>query len=195
MLALRWCDVDLDSGILSVRRSLSRTRSQGLIFTEPKTRKSIRAIPVASQVVVELRAHKERQDRHKEQLGAGYINNDLVFANDLGGPVEPRAFTRIFERLLVKADMRRIKFHDMRHGFATMMLHLNEHPTTVQALMGHATASVTLDRYTHVDNGLLKQATSKLGQLLDLDSNGPGEVQETQVKYLAKLTTIMTTMQ
>lgn len=167
LLGLKWRDIDLKKGVITVRRSLIRTR-QGLIFSEPKTEKSRRTIPIPKEVVAELKAHKARQAQERLLLGQAYQDNDLVFCSAEGRPLDPRSFTRKFERLLEKAGLPRVSFHDMRHSHATMLLLLDEHPKVVQERLGHSTIAMTLDTYSHVVPGLQEKAAAKLSSVLDL---------------------------
>ncbi|TEB08646.1 Transposase [Pelotomaculum schinkii] len=177
LLGLRWKDVDLKKGAISVRQSLIRTKSQGLTFTEPKTKKSRRTIPIPQEALTELKAHKARQNQEKLLLGGetidgvyvpNYKDNDLVFCRGDGLPMDPRGFTKAFDLILSKAGLPKVAFHDMRHGHATMLLLLGEHPKVVQERLGHSTITMTLDTYSHILPGLQEKASSKLSTVLDI---------------------------
>jgi len=150
MLALRWQDVDLENAVVSVRRTL--TRSGGKIaFGEPKTNKSRRSIRLTLQAVEALRSHLERQLRDMEILGDRYQDQGLVFATDTGGPINPSNLRqRSFMPLLKRAGLPHMRFHDLRHTCATLLLSRGVHPKFVQELLGHATIAITLDTYSHV---------------------------------------------
>lgn len=149
LLGLRWQDVDFDHQTVSVRKSLIRT-NEGLMMSEPKTKRSYRTIPITGEIASLLRQHKQEQDQKRTLAGRDYVDNDLVFCNDFGRPVEPRNFVRQFDRVLQKANLPKITFHDMRHSHATMLLVLNEHPKVVQERLGHSSIAITLDTYSHI---------------------------------------------
>jgi integrase len=99
-------------------------------------------------------------------MGEAYIDHGLVFCQANGQPIDPRNFTRHFERLLKEAGVPRIRFHDGRHTFATLMLELGEAPKTVQTMLGHTKISTTLDIYSHVSLDLEKRAAANLNAVL-----------------------------
>jgi len=150
LLALRWQDVDMENAVVSVRRTL--TRSGGKVtFGEPKTKKSRRSIRLAPQATEALRAHLERQLRDMEILGDRYRDQGLVFTTDTGAPINPSNLRqRSFALLLKRAGLPHMRFHDLRHTCATLLLSRGVHPKFVQELLGHATIAITLDTYSHV---------------------------------------------
>jgi integrase len=146
LLGLRWRDLDLDDGVLHVRQTLVRVgnhnategdRKTRLIFQEPKTEQSRRTIPIPEEVIEALKHHKARQAQERLLMGEAYLDNGLVFCQANGQLIDPRNFIRHFERLLKQAGVPRIRFHDGRHTFATLMLELGEAPKTVQTMLGH----------------------------------------------------------
>jgi len=165
LLGLRWQDVDLKAGVITVRQSLIRTRA-GLVFQEPKTERSKRNLPLPPAVVRELKAHRARQAEEKLLLGPDYEDRGLVFCLENGKPLDPRNFTRHFELLLKKAGLPHVRFHDLRHTHATQLLGLGVHAKIVQERLGHTTISTTLDTYSHAVPGLQEEAARKLDALL-----------------------------
>ena len=150
MLALRWQDVDIENAVLSVRRTLTR-RGGKIAFGEPKTKKSRRSIRLTPQAVDALRAHLERQLRDMEILGDHYQDQGLIFTTDTGAPIIPSNLRqRSFTPLLKRAGLPHMRFHDLRHTCATLLLSRGVHPKFVQELLGHATIAITLDTYSHV---------------------------------------------
>ncbi|MGB9920921.1 MAG: tyrosine-type recombinase/integrase [Moorellales bacterium] len=179
ILGLRWQDVDLEGGTISVRRALAEVKSESLpegqrpagrktalIFQEPKSEKGIRTIPVPEAVLPALRAHRARQAQERLLLGPAYQDHDLVFATADGKPIHPRNFTRSFYRLVQKAGIDRANLHALRHTFATRLLEANEHPKVVQELLGDSQISVVLDTYSHVSMDLKRRAMEKMSDLL-----------------------------
>lgn len=175
LLALRWDDVNLETGVIRVRQTLSRIQKQNgprkteLVFQEPKTKQARRSIPLPGDILKELRAHKARQAQEKLALGPAYQDNGLVFCTEDGRPLDPRNFTKRYEAILKKAGLEHVSFHNLRHTFATLLLEAGEHPKIVQELLGHTKISVTLDIYTHVADGLKEKAASKLNDMLNLN--------------------------
>jgi integrase len=99
-------------------------------------------------------------------LGQAYEDHGLVFCQPNGQPIDPKTFTRYFERLLKQAGLPHFRFHDGRHTFATLMLELGEAPKTVQTMLGHTKISTTLDIYTHVSLDMERKAAAKLNAAL-----------------------------
>lgn len=174
ILALRWQDVDLDKGTISIKRNLVRTKADGLVFTEPKTALSRRTIPLPDTVRRELRAHRARQNEEKLLLGSAYDDQGLVFATPVGGPIDPDNVGRTFDLLLKKAGIPHCRLHDLRHAFATRLLELGEHPKVVQEMLGHSTITLTLDTYSYVSPGLMERAAERLNDTLEQAMRKPG---------------------
>ncbi len=122
VLGLRWSAVDLDRGTLRVQTSLRRVGDK-LVFSSPKTRRSRRAIPLPRAVVKVLRDHKERQAVEQAEAEV-WADLDLVFTTSIGTPIEPRNLSRHFELLRERAGVRRVRFHDLRHGCASLLFDL-----------------------------------------------------------------------
>ena len=148
LLGLKWSDIDLDARRLRVSRQLQRGEG-GVIFTEPKAA-SRRTVDLPASTVEALKRHRKRQVEETLKAGGAYLDNDLLFAGDLGGPIGPEKVTqRAFKPLLKRAGLPEIRFHDLRHTFATLLLTRGVHPTYVQRALGHASVKITLDRYSH----------------------------------------------
>lgn len=165
LLALRWRDIDLNEGAVKICQGLVRTKG-GLKFHEPKTRFSKRTIGIGPAVIQVLKTHKKQQSEHRLSVGHAYQDNDLVFCNELGSPLDPRAITRHFERLLERAGLEKINFHGLRHTFATLSLQEGTDPRTTQEALGHHKVAFTLDVYSGVTAKMKQEATSRIGNLL-----------------------------
>lgn len=148
-----WSDLDLEdpeNATVSVGRTLTRIGGR-VALGEPKTKKSRRSIRLTPWAVGALRAHLDRQLREIEVLGDRYQDRGLVFATDTGGPINPSNLRkRSLAPLLRKARLPHIRFHDLRHTCATLLLTQGTHPKFVQELLGHATIAITLDTYSRV---------------------------------------------
>ena len=148
-LGLRWSDIDLDSGTLRVNRQLQRIRGGGgLQFSEPKNA-SRRTIDLPQRALEALRSHRKRQLEEK-LVASSYEESDLVFATGKGTPLDAQNIVnRHFKPLLKRAGLPNIRWHDLRHTCATLLLGRGVHPKLVQHLLGHASITMTLDRYSH----------------------------------------------
>ena len=150
LLALRWQDVDMKNGTVSVRRTLTRSGGR-YTLGEPKTKKSRRSIRLTPRAVEALESHLDRQLREMGILGDRYEDRGLLFTTSTGGLINPSNLRqRRFARLLKEARLPHIRFHDLRHTCATLLLTQGTHPKYVQELLGHATIAITLDTYSHV---------------------------------------------
>ena len=165
LLAIRWQDVDLDSATLQVKATLRRTR-EGLTFGEPKTARSRRQVQLTPTAVTALRAHRARQI--EERLRCPYWQDaELVFATEAGTPVERQnMMMRSFFPLLERAGLPRIRFHDLRHTAATLLLGQNVNVKVVSEMLGHSQIAITLDLYSHVTPGMQRQAVDALEAVL-----------------------------
>lgn len=151
LLGLKWTDIDLDSGRLSVRRSLKVT-PEGLGFGPPKNKASRRSVPLNNTAIAALRAHKLRQN--KERLAqARWQHHDLVFPNRLGKPMDHNnLYYREYKPLLEEARLQDLgfTFHSLRHTFASALCNGREHPKVIQSLLGHSSITQTMDTYSHL---------------------------------------------
>jgi integrase len=165
ILGLKWSDVDLDAGTLQVRRTLSEALA-GHLFEPPKNGKG-RNVKLTARAVEALRNHLTRQIEEIESLGDRYRDQGLVFPSQVGTPMNAQNLTaRSFKPLLKRAKLPNIRFHDLRHTFATLMLQNGEHPKVVQEMLGHATIAITMDTYSHVLPNMQRDAVDRLGVLL-----------------------------
>ncbi|NLS45719.1 MAG: tyrosine-type recombinase/integrase [Firmicutes bacterium] len=167
ILGLRWQDIDFKEETLTVKYGLVRVGGKGLVLQEPKTRLSNRTIGLSPTVIRVLKEHRKEQNEAKLSLGRAYNKDlDLVFPNEIGEPTCPRAFTRVFERLLKRAGIRKACFHDLRHTFATMALEQGVNVKTVQEALGHHSAAFTMDVYASTTDKMKREAAEKVGGLL-----------------------------
>jgi integrase len=141
LLALRWDDVDLDAGVLRVRGT--------------KTARSRRTVKLSETALDALRSHLGRQLEEIDRVGSMWRENGLVFATEIGTPLNRHNLVnRSFRPLLLRVGLPYIRFHDLRHTCATILLSKGVHAKFVQELLGHATIAITLDTYSHVLPGM-----------------------------------------
>jgi integrase len=175
LLGLRWEDLDLDRGTAAVRRTLQRTSMGGLTTLPTKTRASERRIALPTRCLHSLKHHHEQQQCEREAAGMAWQHNGHVFATAQGGPIDPTNLTRAFTTLLRKAGLRRIRFHDLRHSTATLLLEQGVELVVIKELLGHAHIGVTATVYAHVRLRLQRQAIDGLGTALDDPTNAKAE--------------------
>ena len=164
LLGLHWRDVDLKRGKLAVTQSLQATKD-GLEFRQPKTKKSRRSIPLTVTAAAALRQHKKAQQEHRIANADRYADQDLVFAREFGEPWNPRTFSSSWTRLRDSMGLT-IRFHDLRHTHATLLLRQGVHVKVVSERLGHSTVGITLDTYSHVLPDMQEEATEKLEAML-----------------------------
>lgn len=174
LLGLKWEDVDLDRGSLHVQRTAQRLPGQGVTYRPPKSHRSCRPVSLSPEVVDLLREHRRAQVEHRLRVGPAYAGMGLVFASPLGRPMDPGNLRRGFARLVEKAALAPVRFHDLRHTAATLMLTAGVHPKVVSERLGHATVSLTLDTYSHVLPDLQREAAKALDGLLGPALRQPG---------------------
>jgi integrase len=174
LLALRWSDVDLDrrtvavtAGLVRVYKPRSAAREEGearshLELTEPKTARSRRRVELTAVAVEALR--RRRAAWLEERVAAANVwqDRDLVFCSPTGGYLHAARLSKQFADVLRRADLPRIRFHDLRHTAATLMLGQGVHPKVASEMLGHATVSVTLDLYSHVTETMQRGAAEAL---------------------------------
>ena len=166
LLGLRWDDVDLQRGTLRVGRALVREGGRHLLG-ETKTRRGRRQVNLTPRTVAALKAHRKRQLERKVKLASLYKDHGLIFPSETGTPVNPENLVkRSFKPLLKKAGLPEIRFHDLRHTCATLLLGRGVHPKIVQELLGHATIAMTLDNYSHYLPSMGDQASGAMGDAL-----------------------------
>ena len=149
LLGLRWEDVDLQNGTLQVRRALTTTKD-GPKFTAPKTPKSRRSITLTAGAVDAPQWHHNRQYKESAELEGLWQDYGLVFATRMGTPINRKRLHDCFKALLKSAKLPNIRFHDLRHTCATLLLSQNVNPKIVFEMLGHATIAITLDTYSHL---------------------------------------------
>ncbi|MFK4209755.1 tyrosine-type recombinase/integrase [Streptomyces sp. NPDC030920] len=166
LLGLRWEDLDLDAGTAAIRRTLQRTSAGGLTTLPTKTRASERRIALPASCAESLQLHHEQQQRESEAAGSAWQHKGHVFTTVQGGPIDPTNLTRAFTTLLRKAGLRRIRFHDLRHSTATLLLEQGVELVVIKELLGHAHIGVTASVYAHVRLRLQRDAIDLLGYAL-----------------------------
>src|SRR4051794_21965881 len=149
-LGLRWSDVDLGNGTLTVRRGLHRVAQQGLGYEEPQADRRRRTPALPRPLVAALRAHCAAQLEERVAAGSLWQDDDLVFAQANGRPIERKSDWHAWKRHLAEAGVRDVRLHDGRHTAATLLLSEGVHPRVVMEVLRHAQMRTTTDTYSHV---------------------------------------------
>ena len=153
LLGLKWTDIDWQNGIIKVRRQVARVDGQ-IVEAPLKTKNSYRAVTISQQAIEVLKQQKAK------------TNDEYVFPSPNGGPISPDSVNNMLKRVLARAGIPKVRFHDLRHTFATIALQNGVDIKTVSGMLGHFSAGFTLDTYTHVTTAAQKEAADTLGNVL-----------------------------
>ena len=174
VLGLRWADLDLKAGHLSVKQTI--TASNYVVIVGPtKTARSRRRIELDPVTVEALKRHRKAQAAERLAAGSEWLSEDRVFCEPNGAPLHPDRFTRQFRRAVSKVDVSPIRGpHDLRHTWATLALKAGVHPKVVSDRLGHSTISITLDIYSHVTPTLDAEAANAVASAIFEHAESPG---------------------
>ena len=165
LLGLRWRDVDLDFLSISVSQVLYKRR--GICqFKEPKTAHSRRRVAMTPKLALFLREYRAERERLYRKLGKELTLDSLVFAYPDGRPLDPSVLSHEFARLAKQAGLERVRFHDLRHTFASLMLMRGAKPKVISEALGHASVGFTMDVYSHIIEGMQADAMALLDEVL-----------------------------
>ena len=155
LLGLKWGDIDWKNGVIKVKRQIARV--DGKVIEAPlKTKNSYRTVTISPQAVEVL-----KQQRAKTK-------DEFVFPSPNGGPISPDSVNNMLKRVLARAGISKVRFHDLRHTFATVALQNGVDIKTVSGMLGHFSAGFTLDTYAHVTTAAQKEAAQTIGNVLSL---------------------------
>jgi integrase len=170
LLGLPWEDIDLEGDTLRVRRTLQPAgfpKGAPARLTPPKTKKSVRTVRLPRRAVEALLSHAELQEAERAASSGSWRDRGFVFPNTSGGPTDyTNLVPRHFKPLLKRAGLPNIRFHDLRHTCATLLLAKGVHPKIVSEMLGHSSVSITLDNYSHVIPGLGDAAAGAMDEVL-----------------------------
>ncbi|WBL16339.1 site-specific integrase [Sutcliffiella sp. NC1] len=166
LLGLRWKDIDLDNQLLRVNQVLAHNGKD--IISEAKTEKSNRTVELGESTISVLKAHRKQLLQEKLLQGKGYQDNDLVFCTPLGTPLNSSNIrSRNFNGLIKQAGLKKIRFHDLRHTCATLLLSEGVNVKIISEMLGHSNIKITLDTYSHVLPTMQKEAVNKLENMIN----------------------------
>jgi integrase len=137
-----------------------------VVFGEPKTAKGWRTVPLPPQTVAALREHRRHQLAERLAVGPNYADHDLVFAEPSGSPIHSDKFRKRFEVRIGRSGLPPIRFHDLRHTYATLALQAGIHAEVVSGILGHANIGITLDTYSHAIPAMQESAAATVARLV-----------------------------
>jgi len=165
LLALRWRDIDLDMLSISVSRVLYKRRGV-CQFKEPKTTHSRRRVAMTPKLALFLREYRAEREELYRQFGKSLSLDDLVFASAEGQPIDPSVLSHAFGRVTARAGLKGVRFHDLRHTFASLMLLRGAKPKVISEALGHSSVAFTMDTYSHIIDGMQEDAMALLDGVL-----------------------------
>jgi len=171
LLGLRWRDIDLEMMSISVSQVLYK-RHGVCTFKEPKTAHSRRRVAMTPKLALYLRDYKAERESQAWQLGKPPALDDLVFSSIEGKPIDPSVLSHDFGRMVKRASLKGVRFHDLRHTFASLMLLRGAKPKVISEALGHASVGFTMDVYSHIIEGMQKDAMALLDEVLPPGKNG-----------------------
>ena len=169
LIGLSWDCIDFERGTIHLYRQLKRTREKGgeYVFTSLKN-KQARTFGVAPNVLDVLRKIKVKQAEWKLKAGTSWNNKDnLVFTDSLGSHIATHTVWRQFKKKAEEIGIPEMRFHDLRHGYATLALQNGVDVKTVSNNLGHATTAFTMDRYGHVTETMMKDSADKMQRFIE----------------------------
>ena len=171
LLGLRWRDIDLDMLSISVSQTLYKRRGV-CQFKEPKTAHSRRRVAMTPKLALFLREYRAEKESMYWQLGKPLTLDDLVFSSVEGKPLDPSMLSHEFARIANQAGLENVRFHDLRHTFASLMLLRGAKPKVISEALGHASVAFTMDIYSHIIEGMQEDAMALLDEVLPAGKYG-----------------------
>lgn len=165
LLGLRWRDIDLDMCSISVSQVLYKRK--GICeFKEPKTEHSRRRVATTPKLALFLRGYREERERLYHELGKPLTLDGLVFTGVEGKPIDPGVLSHNFARIVKRAGLEGVRFHDLRHTFVSLMLLRGAKPKVISEALGHSSVAFTMDVYSHIISGMQEDAMALLDEAL-----------------------------
>lgn len=165
-LALKWSNIDLDAGTLTVAATIRRRTGHGLVETSPKTARSRRTLPLPRTCIDSLRAHRTAQLQDRLAVGSAWVDGDYVFTSPIGTPIDPSNLNTKFRALCTRAGIGPRRFHALRHSAATLMLGQGVPLAVISDVLGHASYAITADVYARVGDELKSEAAAAMDAVL-----------------------------
>ncbi len=154
LLGLKWEDIDFQHGDLRVKRQIARINGE-VVEAPLKTKNAYRTLPLSQDMICVLQAQKKKSG-----------GSPWVFPSPTGGPISPDSILHMLHRVLKRAGLPQVRFHDLRHTFATLALQNGVDIKTVSGMLGHFSAGFTLDTYAHVTTSAKREAADTMSSVL-----------------------------
>ncbi|MGA2143882.1 MAG: tyrosine-type recombinase/integrase [Bryobacteraceae bacterium] len=165
ILGLRWTDIDFATATLAVQQSLQRVGGK-LSVVDTKTDRSRRSVRLPQVTLAALVRHQGRQEQERQLAGTRWKESSFVFTTTVGTPMDGPTVTHRFQSLLKKVALPRMRFHDLRHTCATLLLAQGVHPRIVMEILGHSQISITMNLYSHVIPAMQQEVAARLDAIL-----------------------------
>lgn len=164
VLGLLKTSIDFQAKTVTIDGSLQRIGSK-LVRSDTKTESSQRRLPLPEPLIKVLRDHLHRLEQERQDAGDNWVDTEYLFPSERGTPLEPRNLLRYFKEALVTAKLPEMRFHDLRHWCASLLIAYGVHPKTIQEILGHANITTTLNVYGHLLPNVLRDATDRMAGL------------------------------
>ncbi len=187
LLGLRWRDIDLDYLSISVSQVLYK-RGGICEFKEPKTSHSRRRVAMTPKLALFLKKYREEREMLCLELGKCLSLDDLVFASVEGRPIDPGVLSHTFGRIARQAGLKGVRFHDLRHTFASLMLLRGAKPKVISEALGHASVAFAMDTYSHIIEGMQEDAMALLDEVLPAGVNGVSQKNNANLTPIVDIT-------
>lgn len=166
LLGLKWTDIDWVKKTLRIDRQLDFPDGNGVHFSDTKTKYGRRSIVLGSHSIEVLKEQMVRQEMERRAAGSNWRENGLIFTTSIGTPIHPRNLLRDFKILLKEAGLPPIRWHDLRHLCASILLNKNISPIVVARRLGHSKTSITMDVYGHLIGGMQNEAAEIIDEVI-----------------------------
>jgi integrase len=171
LLALKWATVDLETGVLRVVMTIQRDGKR-VRFAQPKSQRARRTVGLPALARDVLREQRRQQAERRLQHGPAWQDLDLVIDRGDGGPVHPDSLSSAFARMTRRIGLRDVRFHNLRHAFATALLLKGVHPKVASEVLGHASTGFTMDVYQHLLPSMAEEAAKAIQDTFGATSGG-----------------------
>ena len=168
ILGLNWNNVNLEKGYIKIIDNLCSTNN-GLIIKQPKTSSGIRTIAISKTLIKILKIHRKKQLENKMLYGKEYKDNNMVCCYKDGHLFNPKRFSSKFNELLIKYDLPIIRFHDLRHSHASLLVKLGVQPKEISQRLGHSNIGITMDLYSHLYDDMDRKVAEKFDRLIQIN--------------------------
>jgi integrase len=187
LLGLRWRDIDLD--MLSISVSQVLYKRQGVCqFKEPKTQHSRRRVAMTPKLAYYLREYRAERESLYQRLGKPLNLDDLVFTSIDNEPLNASVIAHNFHKIAIRAGLTGVRFHDLRHTFASLMLLRGAKPKVISEALGHASVAFTMDTYSHIIEGMQEDAMALLDEVLPAGKNGVSQKNNANLTPIVDIT-------